>query len=109
MHRGDDDVERGEAVVGQIERAVGLDVALDAGEQPDADALGVERADAGGVRQRAPLVEPVGHRQRLAVVGDGDVLEAGVARRRRHRRDVVLAVGLGACACADRRAGRRDR
>ena len=36
VDRGDDDVERGQAVVGEIERAVGPDVALDAGQQPDA-------------------------------------------------------------------------
>ena len=32
VDRGDDDVERGEAVVGQIHAAVRQDVALDAGE-----------------------------------------------------------------------------
>ena len=37
VHRGDHEVERGEAVVGEVERAVGLDVALDAGEQADAE------------------------------------------------------------------------
>ena len=41
------------------------------------------------------FVEPVGHRQRLAVIGDRDVFEAGVARREHHRLEVVLAVGLG--------------
>ena len=85
----------------------GQDVALDAGEQPDAHAFGVERADARGVRQRAPLVEAVGHRQRLAVVGDRDVLEPRLAAppppssaRRPCRRSPC-------CACADRREDRR--
>ena len=78
VDRGDDDVERGEAVVGEIQRAVRPDVALDAGEQPDA-VLAVERADPRGVRERARFVEAVGHRERLAVVGDRDVLEPGGA------------------------------
>ncbi len=47
------------------------------------------------VRERAGLVEPVGHRQRLAVIGNGDVLEPGVARGQDHRLEVVLPVGLG--------------
>ena len=36
VHRRDDHVELGEAVIGQVHRAVGADVALDAGEQRDA-------------------------------------------------------------------------
>ncbi len=46
------------------------------------------------MRQRAPFVEAVGHRERLAVIGDRDVLESGVARGGRHRADVILAVGF---------------
>ena len=53
----------------------------------------VERADVGRMLQRARLVEAVGHGQRAAVIGDGDVLEAGVARRPRHRPGVGAAVG----------------
>ena len=34
VDRGDDDIELGQAVVGQVHGAVGPDVALDAGEQP---------------------------------------------------------------------------
>ena len=73
MDRGDDDVELGEAVVGEIHRAVGPDVALDPGEHGDALEPSVQLADAAGVFERAPLVEPVGHGERLAVIGDGDV------------------------------------
>ena len=36
VDRGDDDVEGGQAVVGEVQRAVGPDVALDAGQQPHA-------------------------------------------------------------------------
>ena len=95
MDRGDDDVELGEAVVGEIERAVGEDVALDAGEQRQALEAAVQRADPGRVCERARLVEAVGHRQRLAVIGDRDVLEAEPVRRCGHRLEVVLAVRRG--------------
>ena len=54
-----------------------------------------ERADRARVLERPRLVEAVGHRERLAVIGDGDVLEPGVARRARHRLGVGAAVGRG--------------
>ena len=95
MDRGDDDVELGEAVVGEIHRAVGPDVALDAGEHGDAVEPLAQGADAAGLLERAPLVEPVGHRQRLAVIGDRDVGEAGVAGGARHRLGIGAAVGGG--------------
>ena len=65
------------------------------GQQADAEPSGVERADARGVRERAALVEAVGHGERLAVIGDRDVFEPRLPRRHRHRPDVVLAVRLG--------------
>ena len=67
------------------------------------------RADARGVRERAALVEAVGHRQRLAVIGDGDVLQPGLARRHRHRPRCRPCRRSRWCACAGRRADRRDR
>ena len=45
-------------------------------------------------RARA-FVEAVGHRQRLAVIGDGDVAVARGARRAGHRLDVGAPVGRG--------------
>ena len=44
---------------------------------------------------RARFVEPVGHRQRLGMVGDGDVLEPTLASRGDHGLQVVAAVRLG--------------
>ena len=41
------------------------------------------------------LVEAVRHRERLAVIGNGQVLQPRVARRHRHRLDVFAAVGFG--------------
>jgi hypothetical protein len=72
----DDEVELGEAVVGQVHRAVGQDVALDAGEQRDAFEALADLADMRRVLERRRFVEAAGHRQRLAVIGDGDVLQA---------------------------------
>ena len=69
----------------------------------------VHGPDAGGMRERAVLVEAVGHRQRLAVIGDRDVFEARFPRRVRHRRGCRLSRRFPWCACGDRRAGRRDR
>ena len=70
------------------------DVALDAGEQADAR-VAIQRADTRGMGQRPPLVEPVGHGEGLAVVGDGDVLETRVVRGLCHGFDGVFAVGFG--------------
>ena len=50
-------------------------------------------ANARGLFERAAFVEPVGHGQRLAMVGHRQVLEAGSTRRPRHRLEVFLAVG----------------
>ena len=80
---------------GEIETAVGQDVALDAGEQSQSLEAAVERAHAGRMLECAPLIQSVGHRQRLAVIGDGDVPMAHGVRRRGHRLEVVAAVGLG--------------
>ena len=95
VHRRDDDVELCEAVVGEVHRAVGADVALDAGQHGDAVEAGVELADGARVLERADLVEAVGHREGLAVIGDRDVLEPGGPGRQRHRLGVGAAVGRG--------------
>ena len=54
-----------------------------------------ELADPARVFERAALVEPVGHRERLAVIGDGDVREAGGPGGERHGFGVGAAVGGG--------------
>ena len=46
--------------------------------------------------ERAAFVQAVGHRQRLAVIGDGDVLQAQFPRRFPQRPHVVAPVGFGA-------------
>src|SRR5262245_42270078 len=57
VDRCDDDVEGGEAVVREVHRAVGPDVALDAGEYADAETLGIHLPDLCRVGQRAALIE----------------------------------------------------
>jgi hypothetical protein len=46
-----------------------------------------------GVLEGAPLVQTIGHRQRLAVIGDSQVLEPGIPRRESHRLHAVPSVG----------------
>ena len=43
--------------------------------------------------QRAPFVEAVGHRQRLAVIGDGDVAMSQAMRGGGHGLEIVAAIG----------------
>ena len=95
VHRGDDDVERGEAVVGEVE----LPSARMSHSMPASSVKPAKRPFSARTRaacaQRARLVEAVGHRQRLAVVGDGDVLEPRAAAAAGHLLERVAAVGLG--------------
>ena len=69
----DDEVQLREAVVGEIHRPVGPDVALDARQYRHALEAAVQAADRARVFERARLVEAVRHRERLTVVGDRDV------------------------------------
>src|SRR5207247_6966384 len=72
----DDDVERREAVVGEIEGSVRFDVAFNTCEEPDAEAFRIDGPNAGRALDRAPLVQAVRHGQRPRVIGDGDVLQS---------------------------------
>ena len=45
--------------------------------------------------QRAALVEAIGHRERLAVIGNRNVFQPGLFRRSGHGRHGVFPVGLG--------------
>ena len=89
-------------------RAVGEDVALDAGEQRQPFEAAVQRPHARGVLERAPLVEAVGHRQRLAVVGDGDVARSRAGARRRPSTSSVSRPSLAVvCMCRSPRRSAR--
>ena len=73
---GDDDVHLGKHGVGEIERAVGEDIHFDAGEDADAIELLSGGADALDVLGGARVVESIGEREVLGVVGDGHVFVA---------------------------------
>ena len=93
----------GEAVVGEIQRSVLEDVALDAGKEREPVESPVQAPDARGVFERAALVESVGHGQRLAVIGDGDVLEPAVRGRLPPSPRSCRVRRWPWCACAGRR------
>ena len=79
VHRRDDEIERGEAVVGEVERAVRPDVALDAGKQPDAVPVASSARIRAACASARLSSRPLAMASDLAVIGDRDVLEAGLA------------------------------
>ena len=79
----------------------GADVALDSGQQREAIEPRVHFTDRARVLERAALVESVRHRERLAVVGDGEVAQPRRLGGARHRFDAVPAVGRGGVGSAD--------
>ena len=87
----DVEIQLRQAIVGQVESAVGQDVALDAGQHAHA-VLTVEGTNARGVSERPALVESVRHRERLAVIGDGDVVVTQRDRAPDHGLDRVASV-----------------
>ena len=111
MDAADHDVEPGEEVGLLVERAVLVDVDLDAGQDAKRRQLPVERRD---LRQLClePLDgEAVGHRQPRRVVGDDDVLVAERDGGLGHLADRRAAIGrLGVrVAVAAQRASQRLR
>ncbi len=83
------------ASVREVQRAVFQDVALDAGEDADAEAVAVDLAHLAGEGHHALFIQPVGHGERLGVVGDGDVLVAERAGGFGHLFQRGAAIGLG--------------
>ena len=73
----------------------GADVALDAREHGDALEAPLSARIARACSSARGFVEAVRHRERPAVIGDGDVLEPGSPRRERHGLRVGAAVGGG--------------
>ena len=65
VNAADHDVQFGQGVVGQIERTVPQNVALDAGEHPDAQPAAIDLANLLGKRHHARLVQAVGHGERF--------------------------------------------
>ena len=107
VHGGQHDVELGQHLVGEVERAVGQDVALGAGQDADAEARLQRRGWPRDLRAQLLHAEAAGDRRRARVVGDDDVL---VAARLGGRRPASRASGgrpTSRCARAGRRGCRR--
>src|SRR6266545_262764 len=97
----DHPIEPGERLRGQVERAVGQDVHLDAGEETRLAPLAIQRGDTLALLRQPLLVEP--ERARARVIRDGEVpsaaasrlvrelLERGAGVGRRPRVDVQVA------------------
>ena len=81
--------------LGEIEGAVFKDVALQPGEDPDAQAVAVEFPHLRRESHGPPLVEPVGHGQRLGMVRDGHILVTAFAGGRGHFIQGRAPVGFG--------------
>ena len=101
VQRGDDPVEAAELLVGEVERAVGADVDLDAAQHAEGGEPLVERGDLGGLLLEAAVT------QALRVIADRHVLVAARDRRGRHLLEARAAVRPGGVAVqlAAQRAG----
>ena len=95
MQRDDDDVEGCEAIVGEVEPAVGKDIDLGSGQHGKPFERFRKLANVLGMRQRPGLVQAVGHGQRLRVIGNRDELEAPGLCGGGHGLEPLAAVGLG--------------
>ena len=100
METRDDPIGAREHVVGKVEPATLKHVDLDPLEHND------RRRPLGGERLIEPVdpiplleeprsIEPVGHRDTLAMIGDRDILEASLPRAADHLDKRVLTVGVG--------------
>ena len=91
----EDEVEPGEHLVLEVERAVAQDVHLHRAQDADLGVAGAHLVDLLPLLAQAVGVEPAGHRQRLAVVGDHHVLVAAGGAGLDHLLDGVAAVRPG--------------
>ena len=112
VHRPDHHVQPGQQLVVLVERAVGEDVHLDAGEDPETLAAAPSLTCATWSSCSAQPVggQPPGHRQPGRVVGQHQVLVAELDRGQRHLLDRRAAVGpvrVGVAVAAQRGAQRR--
>ena len=95
MDTADDEIEFGESIFGKIHSAVAEDIAFEAGEDAEGQAVPVEFADVAGKIDHAPFVEAVGHGEGFGVVGDGDVLVAQGGGSFGHFAERGFAVAFG--------------
>ena len=93
VHRGDDDVESCQQIVGQVEAAVLQDVDLHAGEDAERRELLVERGDLDQLVGEACGIQSVGDGQPGRVVGHHEVLMTQRPRGAGHVGDRRTPVG----------------
>ncbi len=98
VHGGDDVIELGQHLVGEVELAVLEDVDLAAGEDVEVGMLRVEFADLFDLLGEAHFVEAVSLERGLGVVGDAEVIKAEFAGLLCHFGQRVLAVAGGGVA-----------
>ena len=100
VNRAHHHVQAAQHLVGQVERAVGQDVHLHAGEYPERGQLLVQAGDLVELEGEAALVEAVGHGEAGRVVGHGQPLVAQGHGRGGHLPQRGPAVGPGGVAVA---------
>ncbi len=96
VQAGDDKVEFGQHLIGEVERAVGANLHLRAVEHAEVGAeRGVGRPHLGRLLPQPFDRQAVGHAQADRVVGDGHRPQAAVARGAGHLQHAQRAVGPG--------------
>ena len=98
MDRGDDVIELGQDFVVEIERAVAENVALDAGEEPEVFEFAIELSDRRDLRAQPRGIESARLDRAAAVIGDAEILQAELLRRRGHFLERIVAVARGGVA-----------
>ncbi len=98
MDRGDDVIEFGQQFVLEIERAVTENVALDAGKEPEVVEVLVELADHRDLGAQPGVIETARLDRTSAVIGDAEILQAELLRRRGHFFQRIAAVARGGMA-----------
>src|SRR4051812_32379716 len=92
MDGGDDEIQLRKNFVFKIERAVTQNVALDAGENPEAGESLVEILDRGHLRFQPIKIESVRLNRAAAVIRDAEILQTELLRRRRHFFERVMSI-----------------
>ncbi len=95
VHAADHQIQLGEGVGREVERAIFHDVTLDAGEDADTERPLVQCAHMPRESYGARFIQAVGHGDGLRMIGDGDVFVTHVLRRLGHLLQRRPAIGFG--------------
>ena len=94
VHAGNNDVHLVQHLGGEIEFAISKDIDLDAREHPDAFGVAAHSADFFNVLRCPRVVETVGEREILGMVGNGHVRIAALPRGADHLLNCAPPVGF---------------